>query len=164
MKQRVYIDMDGVLCEYKTSVSVSDMMQPNYYLHLAPRESMIEAVRELMRSDIADVYILSSVFAECRDQAIWEKNCWLDEYLPEINSSHRVFSLGGTNKADFVSSFSSSDILCDDHTPNLMKWVNAGGKGIKIINEVNGKNGRFQAGPRLKVNEPHELLATICAM
>ena len=53
------------------------------------------------------------------------------------------------DKAEFVETMlhrklGKMDILVDDHTPNLTRWETAGGTGIKWLNGINGKNGRFE--------------------
>ena len=48
------------------------------------------------------------------------------------------------------------DILVDDHTPNLKRWETAGGTGVKWLNGINGKNGRFEG---IRVGRVEELKA-----
>ena len=48
------------------------------------------------------------------------------------------------------------DILVDDHTPNLKRWETAGGTGVKWLNGINGKNGRFEG---IRVGSVKELKA-----
>lgn len=91
--KRVFIDMDGVICEYKKNASVSDMENPGFFRALRPRTEAVDAVRCLLTSGDADVYILSAVLPEIREACIREKNEWLCRYLPEINAQHRVFSV-----------------------------------------------------------------------
>ncbi len=64
-RKRVFIDMDGVLCEYRPEARVDDMMQSGYFTSLAPRTEMVHAVKELAGMGTHDVYILSAVFPEC---------------------------------------------------------------------------------------------------
>ena len=91
--------------------------------------------------------ILSSYYTDTR--ALLEKKKWLDKYLPGISSSHCLFVPYGKNKAEFVETMlhrklGKMDILVDDHTPNLTRWETAGGTGVKWLNGINGKNGRFE--------------------
>ena len=84
-----------------------------------------------------------------RYQSLLEKKKWLDKYLPGISSSHCLFVPYGKNKAEFVETMlhrklGKMDILVDDHTPNLTRWETAGGTGVKWLNGINGKNGRFE--------------------
>lgn len=160
-RKRIFIDMDGVLCEYRPEASVDDMMQNGYFASLKPRKEMLDAVKGLIKFGKYDVYVLSAVIAECAEQSKFEKNEWLDRYIPEIGSSHRIFTLCGTNKADAVESITLTDILLDDHSPNLEAWINAGGKAIKVLNECNGMNGTFVTGPRIKIDSTTTLLRAL---
>lgn len=152
LKKRVFIDMDGVLCEYRPEAKITDMMSSGYFASLAPRSEMVEAVKGLIKLDQFDVYVLSAVISECAEQSKREKMKWLDKYIPEIDAYHRFFTICGTSKSEAIKDLSSNDILLDDHSPNLNEWIEAGGKAIKILNEYNGLNGTFVTGPRLKIN------------
>lgn len=160
-KRRIFIDMDGVLCEYRLDVSVEDMKKEGFFRALRPRGKTVSAVRALIEQGITDVFVLSAVFPETREKSIAEKNAWLDEHLPEIDYEHRLFPLCGTSKADAIKDFSPDDILMDDYSSNLFAWVLAGGKGIKLLNEVNGKNGTFHEGPRLRVLDGESLIQAV---
>jgi len=164
MKKRVFIDMDGVLCEYRTGVDVSEMEQDGYFAGLAPRQDMIEAVNNLIASGTADVFILSSVLPASQVQATLEKNGWLDRFLPAVDAAHRFFPVCGTDKAEAAGVRGALDILCDDYSHNLQLWTAAGGSAIKILNEVNGKSGTFTAGPRLRIRKGDDLTRTVLAL
>ena len=164
MRKRVFIDMDGVLCEYRTGVDVSEMEQAGYFAGLAPRRKMIDAVNYLIESGMADVFVLSSVLPGSRSQATMEKNAWLDRFLPAVDWQHRIFPVCGTDKAAAVGASAGTDILCDDYSHNLRQWSSAGGTAIKILNEVNGKNGTFTAGPRLRIDRREDLAAVVMAV
>ena len=151
LKNRVFIDMDGVLCEYRPEAKITDMMSSGYFASLAPRSEIVEAVKGLIKLDQFDVYVLSAVISECAEQSKREKMKWLDKYIPEIDAYHRFFTTCGTSKSEAIKDLSSNDILLDDHSPNLNEWIEAGGKAIKILNEYNGLNGTFVTGPRLKI-------------
>ena len=77
MKQRVFIDMDGVLCEYRTDADLADMETAGYFRNLRPRKKMLDAVRTLVKSGCADVFILSSVLPQTESESVREKNEWL---------------------------------------------------------------------------------------
>ena len=162
--KRVFLDMDGVLCEYRENDTVEDMHRDGYFRDLAPRSSMLDAVKYLMDSGKAEVFVLSAVFPERQTEATAEKNDWLNKHLPAIDNNHRIFTLCGTAKSDAVKDLSESDILCDDYSDNLFAWQRAGGKAVKILNEINGKKGRFVSGPRLRILGKEELCNTVLAM
>ncbi len=58
---------------------------------------------------------------------------------------------------------STADILIDDHTPNLHRWEEAGGLGVKWLNEINGNNGRFEGTRVGSTEELREVLDAACA-
>ena len=161
--KRVFLDMDGVLCEYRADASMEDMERDGYFSALLPRTQTVEAVRQLIKDGVFEVFVLSAVLPQKAEASIREKNDWLDCYLPEIDSEHRLFPLCGTNKADAVDGFSKEDVLCDDHSPNLARWIASGGRGIKILNEVNGVTGSFRDGPRVRVKTPDDLTNAVAA-
>ena len=164
MQKRVYIDMDGVLCEYKENATLEEMKTDGYFRSLSPRAATVEAVKYLIRSKFAEVFILSSVFPERVSQASAEKNEWIDKYLPEIKHDHRIFTLCGKSKAEFLGSVNAGDILCDDYSKNLAAWTHAGGSAIKILNEVNGKGGTFTEGLRLDITSKEDLLGAVLSI
>lgn len=161
LRKRVFIDMDGVLCEYRTEATMEDLMSNGYFISLAPRHGMVQAVREIIKLDKFDVYVLSAVISECVEQSKREKMEWLDKYIPEIDIYHRIFTVCGTSKADAIKDISANDILLDDYSPNLNQWVKAGGKAIKILNECNGLRGTFVTGPRLKIDSTATLFRAL---
>ena len=67
-----------------------------------------------------------------------EKNYWLDKYLPEIDQAHRIFTVVGRKKTDYIpGGVQPTDILLDDYNKNLEAWEAAGGIGIKLLNGLN---------------------------
>ena len=161
MKKRVYIDMDGVLCEYNTVKDPKELEAKGYFRNLSPISGNVDAVKKLAGSGEFDVYVLSAVIPAVRDEAVKEKNEWLDEHLPLIDPGHRIFPLCGENKADAVGSVGENDILCDDYSLNLKKWCASGGKGIKILNGINGKNGTYAGGPRIRISGEDDLIKAV---
>lgn len=157
---RIFTDMDGVLCEYRPFASLDDMKKPGFFRSLRPRPEMVNAIKGLIEDDY-DVYIISSIIPECREQIKKEKNEWLDEYLPEIGSCRRFFTDTGAGKADVVQNITINDVLLDDHSPNLEAWIKAGGRAIKVLNGINGKRGSFVTGPRVKIENKEDLLDAI---
>jgi len=163
-KRRVFLDMDGVLCEYRPDSSVEDMTKDGYFRNLAPRSEMIDAVKYLLSRDVAEVFVLSAVIPEVKDSATADKNAWLNDYLPMIDKNHRIFTLCGASKAEAVNGVSEEDVLFDDYSANLTGWKAAGGSAVKILNEVNGKNGSFTAGPRIRVKNREDLITALKAV
>lgn len=162
--KRIFLDMDGVLCEYRADASMEDMERDGYFRTLRPRADMVNAVRRLIGRGEHEVFVLSAVLPQKAEASVREKNDWLDRYLPEIDAAHRLFPLCGTNKADAVPDFCADDVLFDDHSPNLERWIQSGGRGVKILNEINGVSGSFRKGPRLRVKSLNDLLLTLAAL
>ena len=162
--KRIFLDMDGVLCEYRVDATMEDMERDGYFRALRPRTEMLDAVRRFIRRGEYEVFVLSAVLPQKAEESVNEKNDWLDRYLPEIDAAHRLFPLCGTNKADAVPDFCTDDILFDDHSPNLERWIQSGGRGVKILNEINGVSGSFQKGPRIRVKNPNDLLFAVTAL
>ena len=160
MKKCIFFDMDGVLCEYH-DVTLKQLMTKGYFSSLKPREKTLQTVKELLAFPEYDIFILSSVIKECCEQSKAEKNEWLNKYLPKIKHDHRIFPLCGSNKAAAVKNISKNDILIDDHSPNLFLWTNAGGTGIKVLNECNGLKCSFDKGPRVKIDNINVLLKVL---
>ncbi len=161
MKNRVFLDMDGVLCEYKAEASVEDMEEKGYFRNLRPRPAMIEAVKYLLENTDAEVFVLSAVLPQIKADATADKNAWLNEHLPMIDQAHRIFPVCGTDKAEAAGGVTKGDVLFDDYSANLAGWHSAGGTAVKILNEVNGKNRTFTSGPRLRVSRREDLYETL---
>ena len=137
---RLFVDMDGTLAEFRTVKQLETLYEKGYFLDLSPIANVVEAIREVVEQKECEVYILSSVVDS--GYAINEKNKWLDCYLPEISSEHRIFLPCGDNKADYVPyGIRENDILLDDYTTNLLAWPQ---KGIKLLNGMNHTHGRWQ--------------------
>ena len=156
---RVYFDMDGTIAKWR-DVPVEETRRPGYYADLEPEVELLDFMRDAMKCG-ENIYILSSYYTDTR--ALLEKKKWLDKYLPEIDSAHCLFVPYGKNKAEFIEAMlhrklCAADILIDDHTPNLHRWEEAGGIGVKWLNEINGNNGRFEGA---RVGSAAELRAVL---
>lgn len=147
-KGRLFVDMDGTLAEWRTlSVSSEDelyriLKSPYYYRTLKPYANVVEGIRRFILSARADVYIASCYITD--STAKKQKNEWLDEFLPEIPDSNRIFIPAGTRKADSIpGGVRETDVLMDDFTKNLLQWP---GIGIKVINPVNHTRQTWKDG------------------
>jgi 5'(3')-deoxyribonucleotidase len=86
MKKIVYVDMDGVLCDYIGYCNEHNL-NPNdtddiceLFINLKPIPGAINGFRKLM--EYYDVYVLSTAPWE-NETALSEKNAWIKKYLPE---------------------------------------------------------------------------------
>lgn len=145
MKKRIFVDMDGVLAEWRKAASFKDLFEPNYFRSLKPQDWVVNGIKELLKKSNThnfEVYILSSVLTDT--EAIKEKNAWLDEYL-YIAQDHRIYVPNGDDKAKYVpNGILPTDLLLDDYSVNLHRWGDAGGIGVKLLNGHNWTNGTWR--------------------
>ena len=81
-RQRLFVDMDGTLAEFKTVDTLETLYEKDYFINLKPNENVLGAIKQLIADNDIDVYILSAYLTDSR-YALEEKNAWLDKYLPE---------------------------------------------------------------------------------
>lgn len=76
-----------------------------------------------------------------------EKRAWVNEHLPELSASRMIFCESGANKSQIVAErfgeIYQGFVLLDDYSANLHAWEQAGGKGIKLMNGINGTKGTW---------------------
>lgn len=147
-KVRLFIDFDGTMAEWRVG---GRYLEDGYALSLKPHKELVSVVRELSLRGGVEIYVASAVVSE---RAARDKDAWLDTYIPEIDRLHRLYIPYGENKAAWIGAklgrrLGTDDILLDDHSPNLLAWEEAGGRGIKFLNGINGK-GLSWKGDRLE--------------
>lgn len=165
--KRVFIDMDGTLSRfYEDEAWPEKFRNPGYFLNLRPYDEMVEAARMLIQRNDIRVYILSAVEGE---MAVREKEAWLLQHFG-FDPLGCFFPRVGESKAEYIKSFygeiTKDDFLIDDYSANLVDWENAGGTGLKLINEINGRgtNGTNFEGIRIDAHQTAEkIYADICA-
>ena len=143
MKKRLYVDIDGTLAEFKVVDTLETLYEQGYFLNLKPNENVVEAIKLIVaENDDIEVFIMSSILSDSR-YALDEKNAWLNKYLPEIDKEHRIFPPCGRDKKEYVSDgIKQDDFLLDDYSHNLTLWEPPG-RGIKIMNGINGTKGSW---------------------
>lgn len=142
-KQRLFVDMDGTLAEFKPVDTLEVLYEKDYFLNLKPNENVLGAIKQLIAKNDIDVYILSAYLSDSH-YALDEKNAWLDKYLPELPQEKRLFVPCGTDKSIVVPGhIKHDDYLLDDYTKNLSEWEPPA-RGIKLINGINHTNGTWQ--------------------
>lgn len=143
-KKRLFVDMDGTLAVFTPVDTLETLYQPGYFLNQAPHINVIEAVRQII-SDCPDIEVnILSAYLSDSNYALAEKNEWLDRYLPEISSEHRVFLPCGEDKKSVIKGgVKSTDYLLDDYTKNLTLW-HPPGSGIKLLNGINHTHKTWQ--------------------
>lgn len=138
---RLFIDMDGTLNFFDKNIDSIDVIySKGYFSNLKPIKQVVNAIKEFLKHD-NEVYILTNVIDS--PYAIYEKNKWIDKYLPEIDSNHRIFVPYGKNKINFISNgIQHTDFLLDDSDDYLNEWSKKG-TAIKLVNNLNDK-GKWQ--------------------
>ena len=159
-RQRLFVDMDGTLAEFKTVDTLETLYEKDYFINLKPNENVLGAIKQLIADNDIDVYILSAYLTDSR-YALEEKNAWLDKYLPELPQEKRLFVPCGTDKSVAVPGLiRPDDYLLDDYTKNLSEWEPPA-KGIKLINGINHTNGTWQGDKIQFTHAPEELSSMI---
>lgn len=155
--QRLYVDMDGTLAVFTPANKLEDLYEQGYFANLKPIDNVVAAVKTIIKEHPEiEVNILSAHLSDS-PFALAEKNAWLDRYLPEVDSEHRIFPPCGQNKKDFIpGGIRRDDYLLDDYTHNLAQWEPPA-KGIKLLNGINHTRGTWQSD-RIRCNRsPQEL-------
>lgn len=88
-KQRLFVDMDGTLAEFKPVDTLETLYEKDYFLNLKPNENVLGAIKQLIAQNDIDVYILSAYLSDSH-YALDEKNAWLDKYLPELPQEKEI--------------------------------------------------------------------------
>lgn len=159
-KQRLFVDMDGTLAEFKTVDTLETLYEKDYFINLKPNENVLGAIKQLIADNDFDVYILSAYLTDSR-YALEEKNAWLDKYLPELPQEKRLFVPCGTDKSVAVPGLiRPDDYLLDDYTKNLSEWEPPA-RGIKLINGINHTNVTWQGDKIQFTHAPEELSSMI---
>ena len=159
-KQRLFVDMDGTLAEFKTVDTLETLYEKDYFINLKPNENVLGAIKQLIADNDFDVYILSAYLTDSR-YALEEKNAWLDKYLPELPQEKRLFVPCGTDKSVAVPGLiRPDDYLLDHYTKNLSEWEPPA-RGIKLINGINHTNGTWQGDKIQFTHAPEELSSMI---
>lgn len=168
MAKRVLVDMDGTLFRFHDEVDYLERMyEKDFFRNLKPFQNMIDGIKLFMKENPeVEVFICSSAIES--EYCVSEKNAAIDEYLPEIDKTHRIFPPMGKNKADYIPGGVDKDTyLIDDYNIGLNKFLYDGGSVIKAHNNINMKGmGAFGGdkdirwtGDIIHVEDTPELIA-----
>lgn len=151
---RLFVDMDGTLARFHDEVQYLERMyEPGFFRDLQPFRGAVESVKEFIKQNPdKEVYILSSALPGDPPGCDKQKNVWLDRYLPEIDSAHRLFPEMGVDKSSIIpGGIRATDVLLDDYNKNLEEWRSAGGHSVKFVNNINdqARIGKRWDGDRL---------------
>lgn len=139
---KLFIDMDGVLAEWKVATTPEELAEPGYFAGLKPLEN-VKTIGMLASEFKDEIYILSAVIPDT-PHIREEKTDWIKRYLPEIKEDHILFCEGESKRkfvADLFGKVSENDILLDDYSKNLLDWGKSG-TSVKFFNGHNGNSGR----------------------
>lgn len=150
--KRLFIDMDGVLAEYRKSCNEKELAKKNYFLTLKPEVNMLNAIEMLVNSSEElgySVHVLTKVYPKMFKHSVDEKLQWRDEYMPFLYDSEFIMVDGEKEeKSQAIKellgcSIDESCILVDDYNFNLTDWASNGGTSVKFVNNINDKNHSF---------------------
>jgi 5'(3')-deoxyribonucleotidase len=109
---RIYIDMDGVICDYETEFNAVKQLKPDlefpqsepgFFLRLLPIEGAIDTINRLSKEH--DVWILTSP-SVLNPHSYTEKRLWVEQYFGIEMCKKLILSLD--------KSLLEGDILIDD--------------------------------------------------
>ncbi len=164
--KKIFIDMDGVLTEYRKDCQTEDLMQKGYFLSLKPEWNMLGALKRLMESCDSlgfSVCVLTKVYPGLFRHSVSEKLQWRDKYLPDLFDSEFVMVNGEEQEKSAAveellgGKINEDCILIDDYNANLREWHKNGGTAVKYVNGINDKNRSF-IGKRLSFDMSEEEL------
>lgn len=168
--KRLFVDMDGTLARFHDQVQYLERMyEKGFFRNLEPFENMIAAIKIFIKEypDV-EVNILSAKVIGEPPYCEEEKNAWLNQYLPEIDQAHRIFTEIGKSKASYIrGGLSEHDFLLDDYNRGLNQFLSDGGQALKCHNNINqhgsgsygGEAGHVWIGPMVHIDDKPELIA-----
>ena len=158
-RQRLFVDMDGTLTEFLPQESMAPRYEKGYFRNLPPHENVVAAIRCLLSAHPEiEVHILSAYLTDS-PYALAEKNAWVDNYLPELDVSHRLFVPNGSDKRACIGDVREDDVLLDDYTKNLLRWQPS--RAVKLINAINHTKKTWKNAAVYYDHDPATLAAEI---
>lgn len=156
--QRLFVDIDGTLAVFTPVNELERLYEPGFFGNLKPIDTVVRAIKQVIRRHPEIEVNSLSAYLTDSPYALSEKNAWLDQFLPEIDQTHRIFLPCGTNKKDFIEGgIQPGDYLIDDYTQNLLNWLPE--NGIKLLNGINHTHGTWRYS-RLRFDKSPEELAS----
>lgn len=165
-KTRLFVDMDGTLTRLYDEKNYLDRFNDKgFYLNIKPYFAAVEGINKLiLEHPEIEVYILSATNGKYCE---FEKNRWLNKYLPSIKIENRIFMPHTENKIEYIpNGITPYDFILDDYNLILERVENECGVGIKAINNINnkGKIGKKWEGYGVKIFENKDVCENIIAI
>lgn len=156
-KIRIFVDMDGTIARFHDeNLYLERMFEKGFFRDLKPFENAVSAIKELVKDNTSEIFILSATVNSC---SLEEKQECLDRYLPEIDKEHRIFTSLNVPKSEAIGHrLTDKDILIDDYNKNLLEWQKAGGTSVKAKNNINhkGLHGELWKGDLIDITDTAE--------
>lgn len=164
--RRLFVDMDGTVAEWKVAASYDELYEKGRFSSLHPYQAVVDAIRLIHeQAPFVELFILSCVLPDS-PYIIPEKNEWLDRYMPFIGPDHRLFTWSGVPKHSAApGGVRLHDTLLDDYSKNLLEWESdaliTGAKGVKLLNGINGTQGKWRGSSVSRLTSPEEIMEGI---
>lgn len=134
--KKLFVDFFGTLAIWEAPASFEGLFAEGWLMGLKPQEQVVAAVKSIV-AEYADVevFVIAEILAD-NQHSVHETNVWLDKFLPEVDSHHRLFCPATANKAEdalyATEGFSAEYILLDDCVVNITAWQAFAGTGILV--------------------------------
>ena len=153
----IYLDMDGVIADLDAGVieftgdenAMGDKRKlfmeylPEYVAHqgfiTSPvMENAVELVNglcDMMDKGLIRLSILTSAgqFVSPNHAVVNQKKVYLEKYFPRLDEVPFCVTSSGADKAYFANQFA---LLIDDHAKNIMRFREAGGRGVVYTPDI----------------------------
>jgi len=131
----IYCDMDGVIANFNDEPNALKRFrkEKGFFRNLKPKADNLTGIKRLIKKG----YKVRILTTSPNKQADLDKDKWLDIHLPEVKKRHRVYARPNMPKINYVRpSQRRYSILLDDYGKNVREWIDGGGLGIKILNDI----------------------------
>lgn len=139
---KFYFDMDGVLADFNGQPNAMDrfIKEAGFFQKLEPTP-LVERLNKMLAVSNENIFILS---ASPNKRADIDKTLWVYEHLPNFKPENIIIVRGGEGADERKGQYANEhSVLFDDYSNNLLVWESKGGKGVKVLNGVNGKGVKW---------------------